>query len=1118
MDRQFSFDKAVKQILFIIGLLTFSVLNGQSSVLSSGSWYKIGITESGIYKIDQATLNALGITSSIDPRKISVFGNGVSGPLPQPNERSRPVDLLENAIYVSGETDGVFNQNDFILFYGVGPDHQEWTSDGFSFEKNPYSDTAYYFLRVEGADGKRISPSPSVDVPSDIIATSFDDHLTFEEDINNLITSGRTWVGELLSNGNSQNYSNQIDGLVSDINLTMQVIGQSSADGSFDIAADQTSIGSIAIPAIPSGPGSTYSIKARSNQQTFTIPERSSFTIGVTYNGGSGNARGFIDRFFMTFSRELKLYGNETDFRVIGNSGQVIEYRVKGASTANIWNVTDPTDVKSQLYTPISDEAVFKSQSANLEEFVAFSGSDFPSPFVYGVVPNQNLRSDFSYDGLIITSPAFEAEARRLAEFHNEHDALDIKVATLSQVYNEFSSGRQDITAIRDYAKYIYDQGGRLKYLLLFGDCSYDYKDRVNPNTNFVPTYESRESFHPIYSHSSDDYFGFFEEEEGEWMENFNGDHTLEIGIGRLPVKTAEEAKIVVDKIIYYATSTNSLGKWRNNITYLADDGDFNIHAQQVENLSELVDTTYAQYAINKLLLDAFEQESGASKDTSPKTTSALKTTIKNGTFSINFIGHGNERQWTEEEVLTRSFISELTNKNKLPIFVTATCEFGRYDDPRETSGAEALLLSSTGGAIALLTTSRPVFASTNYSLNKAFHDNMYRKVDGKNQRLGDIIRFTKNQGLEGPVNRNFTLLGDPMMMPAFPKLNVVLDEVSMDTLSALEEVTFSGKIMDGDNLRGDFNGSLVISVLDKKQQFKTKGQESAPYVYTLRNNALFRGEVLVEDGQFNFSFIVPKNISYEYSRGKMSFYAWDEELNIDAAGSSREFVIGGTNEAPALDDSPPTISMFLNDRNFESGNTVGSSSLLIAEISDESGITTARTGVVDGITLELNGESINLNEFYTASPEGYQRGTLTYPIQDLLAGKYTATLKVWDTHNNMRSETIEFNVTDEQILFVYNHAVYPNPIQKETTFYFEHDREDEDLSVTILVYSPRGEIIKQQVSLIENSSRFIELPWEAVTQGGQRLYPGVYYYRLIIQSKFDGATKEITQKLVINN
>ena len=1110
----------MKTVIYTTLLLIANLTLSQSSVLSTGTWYKIGITETGIHKIDRNTLDILGVSRSVNPKEISLFGNAVKGILPQANSEERPEDLLENAILFIGVSDESFDQADYILFYGVGPDKELWTENGFEFEKNIYSDTSYYFLRIGGNIGKRIQSKSSLAEETTVVVNIFDDHITYEEDKRNLISSGQTWLGDVFSTGETQTFAQQIEGLRSDISLTLIGASQSREDAEFNISDGSNQVGILPINSIPSGGNNAYSIKARSGEANFIIPEKEKWNLQVSYEGNASNARGFIDRFYMTFQRDLRLYNSETKFRVFGNLGDVIKYQISNASSATIWNVTDPSNVSEQQHIVSGSTAIFNSQNSNVEEFVVFSGSEFPTPFVFGRIANQNLRGDIDYDGIIITAENFLTEADRLAQFHQDHDGLSVKRVTLRQVYNEFSSGRQDVTAIRDYAKYAYKSGGKLKYLLLFGDGSYDYKNRVTSNTNMVPTYESRESFHPILSYSSDDYFAFFDDDEGEWEESTAGDHTMEIGVGRLPVKSLEEAKIIVDKIIHYCTSPNTLGKWRNEITYLADDGDSTIHARHVEDLSEFVDTTYAKYNISKLLLDAFDKERGASKDISPQTTSALKSRIKNGTFLINFIGHGNEDQWTDESVLNRSIISELTNRKNLPIFVTATCEFGRYDNPIKVSGAEELLLSSKGGGIALLTTSRPVFASTNFILNRAFHKNFFVKADGKHQRLGDIIRVTKNESLKGPVNRNFTLLGDPMMLPAFPKLDIIIHELSnkLDTLSALEKISFTGEIQSNGSRQTSFNGQLVVGVFDIKQNFKTKGQKNFPHTYSVRSNALFRGAATVEAGTFNFTFVVPKNISYQYDRGKMSLYAWDEENNIDAAGSSREFVIGGTDDSALPDKTPPNISIYLNDETFINGGMVGSSSLLIAEVSDRNGITTTRNGVVEGITLELEGEVLNLNDFYTAKKNSYQEGTVVYPIQDLEPGNYSVTLNIWDTHNNASESRVGFVVTSGPTLFVFNHLVYPNPIVDQTTFYFEHDREDEDLVVSLIIYSHKGEIVDIQDILFKNSDRMIEIPWSSNANSGRRLNQGIYYYRLIIRSNLDGATKEIAQKLVIVN
>lgn len=1117
----YSVSTIVRKLTYILAFFISIYSYSQSSVLSAGSWFKVGVTETGMFKLTRSDLENLGLNlSSLDPRKIGIYGNGLTGILPQANNEDRPLDLLENSISISGESDGSFDESDYLLFYAVGPDKVAWSPSGFEFEKNIYSDTAYYFILVGKTNGKRIVSKESLPGSGSVVNT-FDDHLFFEEDVNNLLGSGREWYGELLSDNEIVSHPYEIPGVASDIDIEFRGVSQVAGLNTFDISADGNVVGTIDLSSIPSGEGTTYSIKVREGIGTFSLPQKKDFNLQVTFKGNIPSSRGFIDRYKLTFKRDLALYGSQTTFRHADNFGELLSYHVSNGSGTQTWNVTDPTNAANQEFVITGTTASFQSQSVEFEEFVTFSTDDLPSPTLFGSVLNQDLRGDPNYEAVIISHEEFISAAQQLAQFHRTNDGLSIKVVTPQQVYNEFSSGRQDVSAIRDYAKYVYETGGQLKYLLLFGDCSFDYKERENNNTNFVPTYESRNSFHPIFSHSSDDYFGFFEDDEGQWLESTAGDHTMEIGIGRLPAKSPAEAQTMVDKIIYYSTSPNTLGKWRNQISYLADDGDGNTHASHAEQLSNLIDTTHSQYRIEKILLDSFDQIVTANNEEfSPETTRALKTRIKEGTFSINFIGHGNEKLWMHEQVLTNSLIESLTNLDKMPIFITATCEFGRYDDPALESGAEKLLLSENGGAIALLTTSRPVFASTNFELNEAFHRNVFRKIGGEFQRLGDIIKITKNEGLQGPVNRNFTLLGDPMLMPAFPQLDVTINELTaeIDTLSALEEVTFTGQVERNGALETSFNGIVDIVILDEKQNFKTKGQESSPYNYTVRSNALFRGEATVKDGSFSFTFLVPKTITYQFNVGKMSMYAWDEQRNIDASGSSMSFVMGGTDQNTEDNSVPPTIDIYLNDESFQSGSTVSGSSILFAEISDENGVTTTGNGLVQGITLLLNEEEINLNQFYSANLDTYQSGRVAYPIQDLDPGNYTATLQVYDTHNNLATREIRFVVSEESFISLFNTMTYPNPSFGETTFSFEHDREEEDLEVSLIVYSTHADIVFSGTYEYENSKRLVELDWLNTTNSGQPLNQGIYFYRVIIKSRSDGAVKEIANKLVINN
>lgn len=1115
----------------LITALTITVTLAQS-VLSSGEWHKISISKSGIYKIDRSYLaSVLDINlSNFDPRTLKLYGSPINGMLPQENSIARPNDPVEFAVLGVGTQDGSMDQGDYFLFCGFAPDHFS-VDTTWHYQKNLYTEFTSYFLTYGGENGKRLETTPAENEGD--LTTTFTDYIIHETDAINKFRSGRLWFGEDISGrtGSQQSFSYDATGALGSLNVTIAAIGACADGCDYEVSLNDQLIGQLPVEPILTGAGNTYQDKAKYADTTFTTTlNGSSINLKLKFNK-TGNATGHLDYFVIGYERMLAVYGDQT-FIHTGNTADQKTYEVANSSAqTQIWEVTDRANAKIISHTLAGSKARFNLNSTSGRSLVAFNGSNFPNPEYRNTISNQNIKSLVNAEGIIITHPDFLSEANRLAQFHQSEDQLAVGVVTTRQVYNEFSSGMQDITAIRDFLKYAYETGGTLKYALFFGDGSYDYKDRLSNNTNFVPVYESRESFHPIYSHSSDDYFGFFDENEGEWSEGVRKknsttylvpyeDHTLEIGIGRIPAKSSEEAAAVVNKIIRYKTSDKALGKWRNEIAYFSDDGDNATHMIHADQLFEIVDTLYEDYNAKKLYLDNFDQPNNKS----PKATEAILNAIKDGVFIFNYIGHGNEEQLTIENVINSTVISKLTNRQKLPLFVTATCDFAKYDDPIRVSGGEQLLLSPNGGAIGMVCTTRPVFAHTNFPVNQAFHESVLKKVNGKYPRLGDVIKATKNNSLRGPVNRNFALLGDPMLRLNYPEYSITFDQMSstQDTLSALENYQLSGQIQADDALVQSFNGKGILTLWDIPQEKVTKGTGNAPYYYQDQTNALFRGEVTVRDGTFTISFVLPKNISYKYHPGKLTMYAWNESELIDASGATRNFVLGGTAPETVADQKPPTGNIYLNEPSFVSGGTVGTSSLFIAKLSDESGINISNNGFNNSITLTLNDEEpLVLNDFYTASTNDYTKGTVLFALQNLEPGSYSAELKFWDTYNNSATSRVEFKVSDKPIIRIYNANLFPNPVpvDGEATFRFEHDREGEELEINISLYSMKGEQVHRSNFTIDNSPGTIDdLRWTVGNLQGTSLEKGVYLYRLSVTSTLDGANNEVIKRLIIIN
>ncbi|WP_237144645.1 type IX secretion system sortase PorU [Pontibacter pamirensis] len=1117
-----------------------------TSVLSSGEWYKLAVTASGIHKIDKNVLQELGIsTQSIDPRKIQVYGNG-GGMLPQPNSSVRPDDLQENAIMVAGEADGRFDDADYVLFYAQGPHTWNYKAAEEQFEHtyNVYSDTAFYFLRVNHTTGARIGSRGQTAGATQTIST-YDERLFYEKDLKNMVYSGREWYGEEFSSFNaSREFSFAVSDVVpnSTVKLTAFLMANSPANSSFSLQLNGQNLGTQSITSRGTynyHPEGTNSIKTYSiNQQA--LGNATDYKVNFNFStGGSSTSLGYLNYLELNYERQLKLYGAQTSFRSVASIGApVSNFTIAEAPAGTtVWDVTNPL---LPVLQEISNGS-FSAPTDELREFVVFQGNSITSkPIAAGKVANQNLHgvnTNGALDFVIVAHPDFLQEANRLAAHRAQHSNMQVQVFTPAQIYNEFSSGAQDVTAIRDFMRMVHSRssksGDDIIYLLLFGDASYDYKNRIRNNTNFVPVYESRESLHPITSYSSEDYFGFLDEEEGEWAENTSGDHLLDIGIGRLPVKTIAEAATMVDKIMAYDSPAH-FGKWRSQVTFVSDDGDFNEHQNDAEHLANYVESTFPVYQPNKIYLDLYPQQAVANGQQVPEASSAIDKAVEQGSLIINYTGHGNEVSWTAEQILTMQQINSWKNKDNLAFFLTATCEFGRYDDPARASGAEVALLHEEGGAIGLVTTTRPVYSNGNRVLNRNFFKNAFTTLGNRMPRLGDLVLHTKNNsitdnisGSTGVNNRNFSLLSDPSLQLAYPQLQAQITSINgsqdaTDTLKALSKTTLKGQITtSAGSIAANFNGDLRLTVYEKPTTRYTLGDERSQKVpVQLRENIIYDGKVNVQQGVFETAFVVPKDIAYHYGAGKIMLYA--SNSSSDAMGANQSIVIGGTAKDVPADNVPPTVKLFMDDESFVFGGLTGKTTTLLADLFDDNGINTAGIGIGHEITAVLDENRDNvivLNDYYTAEQNSYQKGKVKYTLKDLDAGLHSLRLKAWDTHNNSSEEYIEFFVSNDAGVALEHVLNYPNPFSTNTTFKFDHNRAGENLDIQIEIYTISGKLVKTlQTTAYASKAHVSELTWNGRDQYNDMLAHGVYVYRINVRSQQDGSKASKIEKLVILN
>jgi hypothetical protein len=736
---------------------------------------------------------------------------------------------------------------------------------------------------------------------------------------------------------------------------------------------------------------------------------------------------------------------------------------------------------------------------------------------------------------IIVTHPLFSAYAEKLADIHRNSDGLISQIVTPQQIYNEFSGGIPDIAAIRNFLrmKYLKQKGSLhpLKYLLLFGDGSYENKTPPPNNPNFIPTYQSQNSNVVVSSFTSDDFYGLLDDGEGE------AEGTEDIGIGRLPVSDTTQAGIVLSKIKKYLDPANN-GAWKNVICLTADDEDGNAHMSDAEGLASLLEDSVPAYNVDKIYLDAFKQTTTVNGQSYPEVNKAINNRINSGCLIFNYTGHGNEYALAAEGVVKTEDINSWKNGGKLPLFITATCEFSRFDDIElnlatkkmtgKPSGGEMILLNKDGGGIALMSTTRVVYSAPNYDLNRnIFACAFNHDAAGNSMRLGDIIMIAKNNSGSGPNKRNFTLLGDPALKLAYPYHGkVITDSINnksvynnIDSLKALSLITVAGHVEDPDgNLMNTFNGVVSPIVYDKASKIKTLANDGGQSMtFNLRNNILFSGKTIAKEGLFKFTFIVPRDIDYTFGSGKISYYAYDDEK--DMTGSFRDIIVGGFSKILLNDTLGPDIKLYMNDTLFRNGGITDSNPMLLAILNDQGGINTTGSGIGHDITGYLDNESNNtfvLNSYFEDDFDNYMKGNIRYNLSGLSEGSHTLTIKAWDNFNNSSEKTISFQVVKGEKFILRNLLNYPNPFLNETNITLEHNRPDSELDVTINIFSIDGRIMKIIKTKVEPSGYTLSpVVWDGKDEAGRKAGRGMYPYTVTVVTG-NGEIARVSGRMII--
>ena len=1104
---------------------THAFRGATNSVLNSGEWYKFGIESTGIYQLSFEFLQSLGIDAAGIPHSnFRIYGQE-GGMLPRRAGDERTDDLIELPIRVvaSGST---LQSGDYLIFYGEGP--EKWTYDDekgrFTHEHHLYSNLKSYFITSDLGPGQRVPNANPLLGVADVVFEEFWDHQYIEEDIYNLNKSGTDWLGDEFSVDLQKTYSFNFADLITsrEVVLDYRLASRSTSGSStFEILHNGAEV---AFSSIGSVSGTYTGDVARAVSSDGIINAGGDLIdVVVKYNPANFSASGWLDYLSLNAIRKLEFNGNDLHFRHTENANEnLVEFRVSGMNSGvEIWDVTDQFNSTSVNYSLAGDQASFNAAGNRIGEFVAFSGGG-KIPTAIGRVDNQDLHGLADADMIIITRESMIGPSNELAQFHRDEEGFDVHVVLVEQIFNEFASGNNDVTAIRDFLKMFYDRNDNYpKYVCLLGDGTFNNRELGN---YFVPTFESDITLVTLHSLVTDDYFVFLDDDEGEDV-NSNS-NLLDMAIGRIPADNLTKANIAVEKIKRYYDQSG-FGSWRNVGTFIADDEDLDLHFRDGELIANEFFGDNPIMNMEKIYLDAFRQVAGAGGELYPDVNRAINNRIFKGTLFLNYIGHGGGNGMADERVITLEDIDSWDNPDKLTLIISATCEFTRYDDFERYSAGERAFFRQDGGAIAMVTTVRLVFSNKNREMNQSFMNAFEQGFADKDLTLGDFIRIAKNNTPTGRGNRKFTLIGDPALRIAIPALNVQTTQINSnpyvtgnDTLKALTLVNIEGEVTtNSGDLLDDFNGLVYPTVFDKEKTLFTLANDERSSVkpFQTQNSIIYAGKIQAIGGKFNYSFVVPRDIVYSVGDGKISYYAHDDLR--DAAGIDTVLVGGGGQlDSNSIDSDDPIVDVFMDDETWISGDFTDKSPDLLVNLFDQNGINTVGSGVGHDIVAVLDDDTENgiiLNDFYESELNSFQEGSVLYPLEGIETGTHTIRVKAWDVFNNSGEGITEFVVAEDAGLALDHVLNYPNPFTTNTTFMFEHNRKGDVLDVRIEVFTVSGKVVKTIQATEPSDERRVEIAWDGLDDYGDRIGRGVYIYRVTLKDSAGEKVDEF-QKLVL--
>jgi hypothetical protein len=1127
-------------IVFLVFMFSPYFLGAQNAAFNEGKWAKIAISKQGIYQITGAQLKTLGFPLPIASTQLQLFNYNLDL-LSEKVPATISTALTENAIKVVDGGDNQIDEKDYVLFYAQGT--VQWKQEGVNLSpthyRNASNDSIYYFLSI-GTNGKRISTIDKIN-SSAALVDKYDERWLIEVDSISILNSGKLLLGPAMGQGLGKqlklSYPINLNGL--ELSSPLKLITRYAATtyqnpAYFNFSINDNAIKTTSVPAVT---GLLYDESANICLDSFNYSLNtnsnlsSPASVNISFQAENAAASGWVDYIEIAAKRKLGFWGsNSFGFRNMASSvkGNLLQYQIQNGDTSmEVWDVTNPS-LPRKISTVLSSNGIinFIHQADTLHEFYAVKQQGYEIPSLLGPLTNQNIMGMEVPDYIIISASNYLNAAKKLQNYHTSVNGLKTALINVNEIFNEFSGGQANPIAIRNFVKFLLNKAATNKiktprYLLLFGIANYNIKNYNSASQ--IPVFQSAASTNVLTSYPSDDFYSI--QADNDDINNFTQIKKLALATGRLPVRNAAEADTVVEKIINYQKNVNG-GAWKNKITWVADDGDSNLHLEDAEAISTQLQQKNSNWIQKKIYLDLYAATKNIAGNTYPLVNSEIVQTVNEGTLILNYTGHGNFTRLAEEAVLSQTDVLQWNNAHKLPLMITASCDFAPYDQPQLSPFGFDALMKNSKGVIGLVAASRLVFAYSNKQINDHFIQQLLVPDSlGNFLTVGEALQKAKMQAWSKDEDRmnafKFSLLGDPAMRLSLPTYEIGILSLNQkpfmgkDTLLAGNKYTLKGTVNNKAVLQNDFNGLLDFVLYDAITHKKTLANASSSKVTTIamQENILFKGKVTVTKGNFTVDFLLPKEVSLQKNL-KIQMAAYNELS--DAVGIFDSLIALDAGSILINDNQGPELKIFLNDSNFINGGWAAARSNLILHLKDSAGIQTSGNALGHDMVLVIDNDyknTIVLNNYFLSDLDTYQKGNLTYALPHLAEGAHVIMIKVWDLLGNSTTKTLNFVVPASEILSFQNLSNYPNPFQNFTQFSFEHNKLGTSLEINLSIYDGRGNLLFTKPLSGTYKANRVVANWDGTGNGSRFIQAGVYFYRLSIN---DGTgTKYLTSKLV---